>query len=138
VLAATQAQFPQTTFTYLAPDAYAMGSNGHLVTFERVKQNPVKELRKLRRRNFDVCVLISTPGVQFRKPRYAALLMNCKRVFVYNENCDFCQLARGQWRRFWREFKGSRRTVRSRALLFFPFGMLYLLVRTCLMRLRRG
>jgi hypothetical protein len=138
VLAALPTRFPQTAFTYIAPDSYTLDFPGPVITFEGIKKHPLRELRQVRRQAFDVCVVLSTPGPQFRKPKYAALLMNFRRVFVYNENCDSCELARGQWRRFWRQFAGSRRTVRSRSLLFVPFGLVYLLARTCLMRLRRA
>jgi hypothetical protein len=132
VLPLIQQEMPDATFAYLAPMAYAplFSSGAETVWLDDVKAEPVRTLLGLRRRKFDVVVLLLTGNPTFRKPKLASLVLNPNRFVIFNENADVLIADRRRW-------NGLRRLVVRRtkmyylgSLLFFPFGLLYLLGRT--------
>src|ERR1700745_3505760 len=62
VLPVLQKRFPQVSFTFLAPQAYAelFSSVGETLWNEEIKSKPVRWLASLRNRKFDLCVVLFT------------------------------------------------------------------------------
>ncbi len=124
-------RWPYVRFTVLAPQGYAPEFAGQpeILWLEELKSRPVRSLVGLRRRKFDLCVVLFAGRPTFRKLKIAALLLNARRTVFYNENGDLIILDRRHWRQLLAHM--SRRMGRSHSsLLFFPFGFLYLLMRT--------
>lgn len=123
-----RARFPQLALTLLMPQSFCSGSSdAEIVTFEEVKQSPLRGVMRLRRRRFDVAIVIFSRDRCFRRSRLAAFALNARRVIIYNESCDSFVLDRQHWKAFSDHLVGTWRAPS----LFIPFGLMYLLVRTC-------
>ncbi len=118
-------------FTILACQGYAQQfeNKTEILWQEQLKRRPARSLLTLRKRKFDVCVVLLAGRPTFRKLKFAALLMNARRTVFYNENGDSIILDRRHWRQLVQHV--AYRTGRScPSSLFFPAGFVYLLVRT--------
>ena len=124
-------RWPAVKFTYLAPEGYAgeFGDESEVLWLEQLKLHPLRSLVTLRRRKFDLCVVLSTGRPTFRKLKLSTLLLNARRTVVYNENGDSIVLDRAHWSQLWVHV--AYRVKRLRPLSFFyPIGFIYLSVRT--------
>jgi SAM-dependent methyltransferase len=100
ILPALPKRFPQVSFTFLAPQAYAelFSSVGETVWIEEIKSKPVRWLASLRSRKFDLCVVLFTGRRTYRKAKFAALLLNARRTIAYDETGDSFELDRAHWK----------------------------------------
>ena len=127
-------RFPHLAVTLLTPQSFCSGIDGadEILTFEEIKKSPLRGIIALRRRHFDLCVVIFSNDPCFRRSRFAALGLNARRTIIYNGNCDSFVVDRRHWRDFYAHVVGRRRTWRAPSF-FVPFGLAYLLARTCWM-----
>ena len=124
-------RWPAVKFTYLAAEGHADEFQGEkdVLWLERVKLTPLRSLAELRRRRFDLCIVLWSGRPTFRKLKLAPWLVNASRVVVYNEHGGSVVVDRVHWKQLLAHM--SRRVRRSHPYtLFFPFGLVYLLGRT--------
>jgi hypothetical protein len=132
-----QERFPEVLFTFLVSRAYAelfpsmagVWGSAEVLWIDQIKVNPIRRLIALRRRRFDLCVMLWSGRPTFRITKVAAFLLKARRVIVYDENGDSVVLDRANWK-----YMVSRATSLVRQWRpprpFYPFGFLYLLGRT--------
>jgi len=132
VLSLIQEEMPDVTFAYLAPMAYAhlFAHDAETVWLEEVKAEPVRALLGLRRRKFDVVMLLLTGTPTFRKLKLASLVLKPNRFIIFNENADLLIVDRRRWNDLRRLAVRRTKMYYPGSLLFYPFGLLYLLGRT--------
>ena len=132
VLPVIQKEMPDVTFAYLAPTAYAHLFSAGAETFwlEEIKAEPVRSLLGLRRRKFDVLILLLTGTPTFRKLKLASLVLRPNRFIILTENADVLIVDRRRWNALRRLVVRRTKMYYPGSLLFFPFGLLYLLGRT--------
>jgi hypothetical protein len=120
-------RFPNTRFTLIAPQAHSslLPPGQEILWLEDLKARPLRSISALRRRQFDLCVVLWANRPTYRKTKFASLFLNAQRTLFYNENADSILLARGNWEtllkhvfRHW--IAGGNR------LLFLPLGFPYL------------
>lgn len=130
-------KWPCVRFTIVAPQAYEdeFRSESEVLWLEQLKSTPLRSLRTMRNRKFDLCVAVAAGRPTFRKLKMSSLFLNAKRVFIYNENGDSIAVDRAHWKPLFHHLLGRARGQRS-FTLFWPFGLSYLLVRTGWLRLR--
>ena len=124
-------RWPTVKFTYLAPEGYAseFGDESEVLWLEQLKLHPLQSLATLRRRKFDLCVVLSSGRPTFRKLKLSTLWLNARRTVVYNENGDSIFVDRAHWSQLCAHV--AHRVKRLRPLSFFyPIGFIYLSVRT--------
>jgi hypothetical protein len=129
--AALVRRWPAVKFTYLAPEAYAgeFGDESEVLWLEQLKRHPLRSLVTLRRRKFDLCVVLSAGRPTFRKLKLSTLWLNARRTVVYNENGDSIVMDRAHWSQLCAHV--AHRVRRARPVSFFyPIGFIYLSVRT--------
>lgn len=124
-------RWPDVKFTVVAPHGYAQEFAGQpeVLWLEELKSRPVRSLAALRRRHFDLCVVLFAGRPTFRKLKIAALLLNTRRTVFYNENGDSIILDRRHWKQILAHV-GYRMGRSHSSVLFCPIGFLYLLLRT--------
>ncbi len=132
-----QEQFPEVSFAFLVSRAYAalfpwmteVCASEEVLWIEQIKASPIRWLIALRKRRFDLCVMLWSGRPTFRMSKIAAFLLKAHRVIVYDENGDSVVLDRTNW-----NYIILRTTSRVRQWHpprpFYPFGFLYLLGRT--------
>ncbi len=132
VLPLIQEEMPDVTFTYLAPTAYAhlFSPAAESVWLEEVKAEAVRTLLGLRRRKFDVVILLLTGTPTFRKLKLASLVLKPNRFIIFNENADVLIADRRRWNDLRKLAVRRTKMYYPGSLLFFPFGLLYLVGRT--------
>jgi hypothetical protein len=132
VLPLIQKEMPDVTFAYLAPTAYAHLFSAGAETFwlEEIKAEPVRSLLGLRRRKFDVLILLLTGTPTFRKLKLASLVLRPNRFIIFNENADVLIADRRRWKDLRRLFFRRTKRYYFGSLFFFPFGLFYLVCRT--------
>jgi hypothetical protein len=130
-------QWPGVHFTIVAPQAYAdeFQSESDVLWLEQVRAIPLRWLRTLRRRKFDLCIVLLAGRPTFRKLKMAVLLLNTKRIVVYNENGDSVIVDRDHWGKVCAHFMHRARRLRPYTF-FVPFGITYLLLRTLWLTMR--
>ena len=132
VLPLIQEEMPDITFTYLASMAYAhlFSPAAETVWLEEAKAEPVRTLLGLRQRKFDVVILLLTGTPTFRKLKLASLVLKPNRFIILTENADVLIVDRRRWNALRRLVVRRTKMYYPGSLLFFPFGLLYLLGRT--------
>jgi Methyltransferase domain len=93
-------QFPQVSFTFITPQAYAglFSSPGETLWTEEIKSKPLRWLASLRKRKFDLCIVLLAGRPTYRKTKLAALLLNARRTVAYDQNGDSFELDRAHWK----------------------------------------
>jgi len=137
VLPALQEHFPQVSFTCLVSRAYVelfswlgeVFGKEEVVWIEQVKANPVRWLAALRKREFDVCVVLWSGRPTFRMSKVAAFYVKVRRIIVYDENGDSVVLDRSNWKYVLARASARLRKWRP-ANVLFPLGFIYLVGRT--------
>jgi hypothetical protein len=137
VLPALHKRFPKVSFTFLASGPYAdhfssMGeafNKGEVLWIERMKTNPIRSLTALRRRRFDLCIVVWPGRPTFLMSKVAAFWLNTRKILVYNENGDSFSIDRSNWRRVLAHARSRLRKFPSESF-FYPLGFTYLLGRT--------
>jgi hypothetical protein len=127
VIPVVRQRFPTTTFTFVVSHAYdSLLPSGHeIVWLEDLKVRPLNSISALRRRKFDLCIVLWANRPTYRKTKFAGLFLNARRMLLYNENADSILVARGHWMALVKHV--SRRWIAGgNRLLFFPLGFLYL------------
>lgn len=124
-------QFADVSFTFLAPRGYAelFSSATEVVWAEEIKASPVRSLRFLRRRRFDLCIVLFAGRPTYRKTKLAALLLNSRRTIIYNKDADWFCLDRAHWKTLLTHI-GRRPHRRHLGPLLSSLGFLYLAGRT--------
>src|SRR5579884_3426051 len=137
VLPRVSARFPGLSITMLAPESYTdlVRPYGEVCPKESFTSRPLAALAALRRRRFDVCILVWGGRPTFHKIKLAALFFNARRTFVYDEKGDVIPLDRSHLHAVIAHLLSRCRRLR-RGALFFPFGFTYLLVRTAWLNTR--
>jgi len=131
ILPAVQTDLPDITLAHLAPMAYAgLFSGGETIWLEDVKSAPLSFLRELRRRGFDLVILVLPGNPTFRKLKLASFILKPRRFIIYNENADVLIVDRARWKDLRQLVLRRTRMYYPGSLVFFPFGLLYLLGRT--------
>ena len=132
VLPVVREEFPAITFTFLTPRSYAylLSPVADVTWLEEIKAAPLRSLLGLRRRKFDVVLLVLTGTPTFRRMKLATLLLSPRRFIISNENAEFLIVDRARWNGLWRFAVQRTRKCYVDSLLLFPFGLLYLLGRT--------
>jgi hypothetical protein len=138
VLTFVREEFPEIRFTYLVPESYSnlLSSSADITGLEEVKAAPIRSLGRLRRRKFDLVILMLTGTPNFRRLKIAALLLNPRRFIICNENTEFLIVDRARWNSLWAFAVHRTRKYYVGGPLFFPFGLLYLFGRTLWLVLR--
>jgi hypothetical protein len=124
-------RWPTVEFTYLAPEGYAgeFGGETEVLWLEQLKLQPLRSLATLRRRKFDLCVVLVAGRPTFRKLKVSSLWLNARRTVVYNESGDSIVMDRAHWNQLWAHV--AYRVRRWRPVSFFyPIGFIYLGFRT--------
>jgi hypothetical protein len=142
VLPEIRRRFPQVSFSFLASQAYAelfpwmreVFGKQEVLWIEQVKANPVRGLVALRKRQFDLCMMLWSGRPTFRVTKLAAFSLNARRFIVYNEDGDSLLLDRTNWKYIIAHVSARVRRWRPKSL--FPFGFFYLLGRTLWLRTR--
>lgn len=137
ILPALREHFSQLSFTYLSSRAYAelfpwmekAVQNGEVFWIESLKANPVRSLAALRKRRFDLCIVVWPGRPTFLMSKIAAFWLNTRRILVYNENGDSFSIDRSNWTRVLAHARFRFRKFPSTSL-FYPIGFTYLLGRT--------
>lgn len=130
-------RWPTVEFTYLAPQGYAgeFCSGSEVLWLEQLRLHPVHSLLALRRRKFDLCVVLFAGRPTFRKLKLSALWLGARRIVLYNENGDSIVMDRAHWKQVLAHV--GHRIRRARGLtLFYPAGFIYLGIRTLWLRTR--
>ncbi len=129
-LARTQASFPRIQWAYVAPRLYKtmLPSVAEVYWIDDAKRAPADFLSKLRRRKFDLCIVLHPGRRSFRNAKIAAWLVNARRFVIYDEQGEFVLADRSRWKTLFYHF--SSRAAQSLNMVFFPFGFLYLIART--------
>lgn len=139
ILAHVWKRFPKARFTYVAPESYLqfLPDGADTVPISEIKNERIKKLREIRRRDFDVAVLMLTGHPVFRKLKLWMLLTNYRLLIIYNENFDVISCVRGNWKNLlhhlrWRASEGGLPITPRNLLrvLAFPLALLYLLAYT--------
>lgn len=123
-------RWPAVEFTCLAPQGFAREFCGEaeVLWLEQLKLHPWRALLALRRRKFDLCVVLFTTRPTFRKVKLSAFWLNTRRTVLYNENGDSIVIDRAHWKQLL-----ALVAYRIRVWpvsLFYPLGFLYLGIRT--------
>jgi hypothetical protein len=145
ILARVWKRFPKARFTYIAPKSYVRflpeGANIDLVS--EIKKNGVKKLREIRRRKFDVAVLMLTGQPVFGKIKLWMLLTDYRLLNVYNENFDVisCTGANLKYLLHHLKWRASEKGIpitpaNLLRVLTFPLALAYLLSYTAWVTLR--
>jgi hypothetical protein len=137
ILPAVQEHFPQLSFTYLTSRAYAERfssmedavRNGEVLWIESLKANPFRSLAALRKRRFDLCIVVWPGRPTFLMSKIAAFWLNTRRILVYNENGDSFSIDRSNWTCALAHARFRLRKFPSMSF-FYPIGFTYLLGRT--------
>lgn len=137
VLPALHKRFPKVSFTFLASRAYAerfswMGeafNKAEVLWIEEMKANPIRSLAALRKRRFDLCIVVLPGRPTFLMSKLAAFWLNTRKILVYNENGDSFSVDRADWRYLLWHARFRLRKLPSMSF-FYPFGFTYLLGRT--------
>ena len=132
-----QEQFPQITFTFLVSRYYAglfpwiveILESAEVLWIEQVKANPIRWLRALRERKFDLCMVLWPDRPTFRMSKFAAFSLNARTMIAYDENGDLFVLDRTNWKYMLSCCRSCLRRWTPGGLLY-PFGFVYLLGRT--------
>jgi hypothetical protein len=136
VLPEIRERFPDVSFSFLASQAYAemfpwmkdiFGGQG-VLWIEEVKANPVRGLVALRKRKFDLCIMLWSGRQTFRVSKIAAFCLNARKMIVYDENGDSFVLDRTNWK--YMLARATSRLRKWRPASLYPFGLAYLLGRT--------
>ncbi len=128
--------FPGTHFAFVVAQAYTglFPAGEEVLLLEELKASPLRSISLLRKRRFDLCVLLSSGRPTYRKTKLAGLLLNARRMLLYNENADSMVLDRAHWtplvKRVVRQW-----TRHGPQHLLFPLGFLYLVTRTLWLRI---
>jgi hypothetical protein len=132
VLSDLDRNFAQVALTYIAPFSYAevFEDRGEPMWIEDLKANPSRSLVNLRGRHFDLAFLVLPGQPTFRKVKLGGLLLRPKRFIVYTEEADWFTVDRAHWKAVIRHAFQRIKRYYPRSLLFFPFGIIYLVVRT--------
>jgi hypothetical protein len=124
-------RWPEVRFTTLAPRGYAneFSCEKEILWLEDLKVRPLRSLLALRRRRFDLCVVLFAGRPTFRKLKLSSFLLNAGRIVFYNENGGSIVIDRQHWGQLLAHL--AHRTARLHpSAFFFPCGFLYLLMRT--------
>jgi len=123
-------RWPTVEFTCLAPEGFASEfcDEREVLWLEQLKLHPLRSLSALRRRKFDLCVVLSAGRPTFRKLRFSTLWLNARRIVMYNENGDLIVMDRAHWNEFCAHV--AYRIGRWPLSFFYPMGFIYLGVRT--------
>ena len=124
-------RWPTVEFTYLAPEGFAgeFHNDREVLWLEQLKLHPLRSLFALRRRKFDLCIVLSAGRPTFRKLKFSTLWLNARRTVVYDENGGSIVMDRAHWKQMCAHV--AQRVGRSRSLSFFyPIGFIYLSLRT--------
>jgi hypothetical protein len=132
-----QKHFPKLSFTFIASRTYAesfswMGEaleNGEVFWIESVKANPFRSLAALRKRRFDLCIVVWPGRPTFLISKIGAFWLNTRKILVYNENGNAFSLDRTNWRFVLAHARFRFRKFPS-VSFFYPVGFTYLLGRT--------
>src|SRR5579872_2403907 len=129
-LTATRTRFPYLHFTFVAPEAYRamLPPESGLVSLEQAKRSPLRFVREIRSRNFDLCIVLHPGRPSFRKAKILPFFVNARRILIYNEEGEFIPLSRHHSAHLFRHF-GSR-AARKLRWLALPCAMAYLALRT--------
>jgi ubiquinone/menaquinone biosynthesis C-methylase UbiE len=94
------ARFPQVAFTFLVPGAYAGPFTwpGEVVWIEELKTNPRQWAINLRKRNFDLCIVLFAKRPTFLRTKLAALFLNARRTIAVDEEGNSLLFDREHWR----------------------------------------
>jgi hypothetical protein len=124
--------FAKVALTYVAPFSYAELFRGRRepIWIEDLKVNPRRSLANLRDRNFDLLFLVLPGRPTFRKVKFGSLFLRPKRLIVYTEEADWFPADRTHWKALIRHAGQRLKKYYPRSLLFFPFGITYLVART--------
>jgi len=130
-------RFPQLSFTYLTSRAYAdrfswmeeAFKNGEVLWIESMKANTFHSLAALRKRRFDLCVVVWPGRPTFLMSKVAAFWLNTRKILVYNENGNSFSIDRSNWRFVLAHARFRLRKFPSISF-FYPVGFTYLLGRT--------
>jgi hypothetical protein len=130
-------RWPTVEFTYLAPEGYAdeFCSESEVLWSEHLRLHPVRSLLALRRRKFDLCVVLFAGRPTFRKLKLSALWLGARRTVLYNENGDSVVMDRTHWKQVLAHV-GHRIRRSPRFALFYPVGFIYLGIRTLWLSMR--
>lgn len=132
-----QERFPEVLFTFLVSRAYAelfpwmagVWGSAEVLWIDQIKANPIRWFIDLRKRRFDLCVMLWAGRPTFRMTKIAAFLLKARRVIVYDEDGDSVVLDSANWK-----YMVLHATSRVRQWRpprpFYPFGFVYLLGRT--------
>jgi hypothetical protein len=124
-------RWPTVEFTYLAPEHYAdeFCSESEVLCSEHLRLHPVRSLLALRRRKFDLCVVLFAGRPTFRKLKLSALWLSARRTVLYNDNGDSVVMDRAHWKQVLVQVAYIMMLSR-RLSLFYPVGFIYLGIRT--------
>lgn len=124
--------FAGVALTYIAPFSYAelFEGRGEPMWIEDLKVSPSRSLASLRRRDFDLVFLVLPGQPTFRKVKMGGLLLRPKRFIVYTEEADWFTVDRAHWKAVIRHAGRRVKKYYPGSLLFFPFGIAYLVART--------
>jgi hypothetical protein len=136
-LPALKKRFPQVSFSVLLSRAYAEQSHWigeafvgqEVLWIEQLKINPTRWFMRLRKRRFDLCVILWSGRPTFRTTKVAAFLLRTRRVVVYDEKGHSFVLDRKRWK-YILVRASSRLRKGPSEVLFVPVGFVYLLLRT--------
>jgi len=129
-------QFLEVDFTLVGPRAYdeVFRGAGKPLWLEDLKLNPLRALSRLRKQRFEIAAVVLAGRPTFFKPKLMTFFLNPARFVVFNETADGFALDLAHWKLAGSQFFRRSRFVRPGAIFFFPFGLLYLLLR--MLRLR--
>jgi hypothetical protein len=100
VLPTLSERFPRVSFTLMLPLGYAelFYWPGETLWMNEIRVSPVRWLASLRRRKFDLCIVLFPGRPTYRKTKLGALLLNSRRTIVYDENGNSFELDRAHWK----------------------------------------
>src|SRR4029077_2175649 len=136
VLPELRERFPQVSFSFLVSQAYAdlfpwireVFGKQEVLWIEQVKANPVRGLVALRKRKFDLCIMLWSGRPTFRISKIAGFCLKARKMIVYDEKGEALVLDRTKWK-YMLARPGSR-LRKWRPASLYPFGFVYLLGRT--------
>jgi hypothetical protein len=143
ILPLIREHFPNVSFTYLMSRAYAENfswigqtpKGADVLWIESLKASPMRSLIYLRKRRFDVCIVMWQGRPTFLMTKAAAFWLNTQKLVIYNENGNAVPIDRTHWRYVLAHARLRLRKFPS-VSLFYPFGFSYLLGRTLCLYIR--
>lgn len=136
-LATVREKLSHVSFTSVAPRSFLkiFPSDWEFIPLEEVKDHPLHSIAELRARRSDLCVVLLPGRPMFTKAKLAAFLLNTRRIFVFNEFSELIPLDLS--RPTYLPWHLTLRVWRRAKKMLLPLGFVYLVCRTCWLKLRR-